>query len=451
MTSFDDKDVLVIGGNTFATAVLAMENGAALVESIPSRPGADHDLDKLLGWDGRRDWASSALVQVRNVAGTTLEDEDRWDDVVLCPGISHADLPEVMRRAQRACRGQVRVFKNAVDWDDWSARVEAPPVVTEVKRKAERKVMLHVHNVRRCGGTGNFVYDMARCFPAWDHVALCVNDPAGDPTWIADVQNVMRTMYAPELSEAFLEELNPRVVVLHATSGQRVAGDWPYPWLQAGGKRYVIRLHHIPTRPIFPADLSVFVSEHVKHRFYEPFIGKQITRHIVMPPCTDMRPYAQIPARTSFPKVATTGGKACAEMQGLMANALSDWSWDTKPPGRVGHFASYLGKFPFAVVWSGHQETWCRTVSEAMAAGCVVIGHRAGAIPEQIKHGENGFLFDTGPELVNIMNKLAAWPGGDEDLAEIAKRGREWATKKVSFEFMRSALYPYLTEALMEA
>jgi glycosyltransferase involved in cell wall biosynthesis len=435
---YKDKDVLLIGSNTFTEAACALEHGAALVETVPGKPGGESDLGKLLGWPGRVDWAAGGNVQVRHagVAGTTLEDEDAWDNVVIS-GVGQAELPEVMQRAQRAVRplGQVMLHKTAVDWDDWSQRVDRPAPVAELPDKAERRVMLHVHNVRRCGGTGNFVYDMASCFDEFEHVAVCVNDPAGDPRWIADVQNVMRTMYAPQISEKLLDEINPRVVVLHATSGCKLEGEWPYPWLQGGGKRFVIRLHHIPTRPILPADLSVFVSEYVKRR-YAAFVGKQITRHIVLPPGTDMRPYARSPLRNTYPKVATTGGKACA-------------SWDTTPPGRVGQFANYLARFPFAVVWSGHQETWCRTVSEALAAGCVVIAHRAGAIPEQIKHGENGYLFSSGAELVEILRDLAKAPS--ELLTQRAKAGREFAVKIVGFDLMKRALYPYLTEALMEA
>jgi hypothetical protein len=450
--SFKDKKVLVIGEQSFDTALVAVKHGASLVEVIPPRPDLTGDVGRLLACKAREE--STTTLQLRNVAGTTLEDEGSWDDVVIS-GVGQAEFPEVMRRAQRASKGQVRVSKNAVDWKAPSkpedvAVLRPRPIVQLNDDRAERKVMLHVHNVRRCGGTGNFVYDLARCFPEFDHVALCVNDAAGDPLWIRDVQGSMRTMYSPQLTKALLAEINPRVVALHATSGTKLEGEWPYNWLQDGGKRFVIRWHHIATRPILPADLSVFVSEHVKWTFYKSFLGKQIKRHIVMPPCTDLKPYARVPARTEFPKIATTGGKACAEMQALMKAQLSDWSWDSKPPGRVNQFAGYLGRFPFAVVWSGHQETWCRTVSEALAAGCVVIGHRAGAIPEQIKHGENGYLFDDAAELVKLLHELQN-DVSPERLKQVAAAGREWALKWVDFPFMKSALYPYLTEALMEA
>jgi glycosyltransferase involved in cell wall biosynthesis len=444
---YQGKDVLLIGDNTFTEAAAALEHGADIVETIPAKPGSPSDSDKLLDWPGRKDWANEGVVQVRNVAGTTLEDAEAWDDVVIS-GVGQAELPEVMRRAQRAVRplGKVLVHKTGVDYD---GELRRPPPAIELDDSAERKVMLHVHNVQRCGGTGNFVYDMARCFGNFEHVALCVNDPAGDPVWLRDASNIMRTMYAPQITEELLDEINPRVVVLHATTGGKVAGDWPYPWLQAGGKRYVIRLHHIPTHPIFPADLSVFVSEYIKSR-YTQFLGKQIPRWIVMPPCTDLAPYAAI-ARPPHGrgKVATTGGKACPEMQALMKTELADWKWDSSPPGRIGQFARYLGRFPFAVIWSGHQETWCRTVTEALAAGCVVIAHRAGAIPEQIEHGVNGFLFDGAEDLVPLMAEVQSL--GKLELAEIAQRGRAWAVKAAGFERMKADLYPYLTEALMEA
>ena len=447
--SYEDKDVLVIGSRTFAEATKALENGADLVEVMPSTPESFDEGSKLLAWPGRKDWASKGVVQARNVVGTTLEDVEAWDEVVLS-GIGHVELPEVLKRAQRAVRpgGHVRVYKNGVEWNGETAVLRQAQAV-ELDDTAERKIMLHVHNVRRCGGTGNFVYDMGQCFPEFQHVALCVNDAAGDPVWIRDVQNVMRVMYSPQITEALLDEINPRVVVLHATSGQRLEGNWPYPWLQAGGKRFVIRYHHIPTHPILPADLSVFVSEYVKSR-YDQFLGKQISRWIVLPPCTNLAPYAGIDRPPhGRGKLATTGGKACAEMQALMQTELKDWEWDSNPPGRIGKFAAYLGRFPFAVIWSGRQETWCRTVTEALAAGCVVITHRAGAIPEQIEHGVNGFLFDGAQDLVPLLAQVQAM--GKVDLAEIAQAGREWAVENAGFERMREALYPFFTKALMEA
>lgn len=445
--SYEEKDVLLIGSRTFTEAACALENGADLVEVIPSTPESFDEGSKLLAWPGRRDWASSGLVQARNVAGTTLEDSEAWDEVVLS-GVGSAELPEVLKRAQRAIRpgGHVRVFKNGVEWNG-EVRRQVP--VVELEDTAERKIMLHVHNVRRCGGTGNFVYDMAQCFPEWQHVALCVNDAAGDPAWIRSVSNVMRTMYSPVITEELLDEINPRIVVLHATSGKRLSGGWPYPWLQAGGKRYVIRIHHIPTHPILPADLSVFVSEYVKER-YTQFLGKQIPRWIVMPPCTDLAPYAAIERPPhGRGRVATTGGKACSEMQALMQSELKHWEWDSSPPGRLGQFHHYLAQFPFAVVWSGLQETWCRTVTESMAAGCVTIAHRVGAIPEQIEHGINGFLFDTGADLAPLMDEVQS--KSKLELYAIANAGREWAVKNAGFERMRSVLYPFFTEALMEA
>ena len=43
------------------------------------------------------------------------------------------------------------------------------------------------------------------------------------------------------------------------------------------------------------------------------------------------------------------------------------------------------------------------TPLEAMAEGAIVCGYSAGGLPELIRHGENGYLFKTKEELINIM------------------------------------------------
>lgn len=51
-------------------------------------------------------------------------------------------------------------------------------------------------------------------------------------------------------------------------------------------------------------------------------------------------------------------------------------------------------------------ETWGRVVTEAMACGLPVVCHRAGGYAEIIRHGENGYLFDTEDEAVAIIDGL---------------------------------------------
>lgn len=299
--------------------------------------------------------------------------------------------------------------------------------------------VLHVHNVQRPGGTGNFAFDFARCFAGWRHLAVCVNDARGDAQWREDVAPQLRTFYAPQLTPAILDELSPRVVVLHATAARSLAGSYPWAWLRASG-RLVISWHHVALSPIIPADLDVYESEFVRGQ-YSPYVD-QIARGVVCPPCTDLAPYAAIPRTCPSGRRVTTAGKSCAEAEQL-ARETPDWSWCHRPPGRVGSMPAYLAGFDVAVVWSGLQETWCRTVTEAMAAGCLTLAHRAGAIPEQIEHGRNGFLFDTREEAAAL---LAALPDRS-DLEAIREAGRVSALACGGFDRLRSTLGPVLEEA----
>lgn len=344
-----------------------------------------------------------------------------------------------------------------VGWERPEPRYDAPKsgfLGSELDSRPRSNVILHVHNVRRCGGTSNFVYDFARCFPEFHHVALCVNDPAGDPAWIREVSAVMRTMYASQLTPELLEEIGPLIVVLHSTAGQHLAGEWPYgDWLSGGGKRFVIGWHHTGTYPLVSVDLDVFVSQYVEGKYLQ--ILDRMKQRIVVPPCTDLAPYAEI-ERVEFDPgwVATTAGKGSEEARKVLAqrNGTSGaWVFDHSPPGKLGSMPGYLAQFQIAVIWSGHQETWCRTVSEAMAAGCLTIAHRAGAIPEQIEHGRTGFLFDTSDDLLKLLDEIETRQVAPERCALIAAEGRRWALENVGFPRLREALYPHLMRAVLGA
>lgn len=300
--------------------------------------------------------------------------------------------------------------------------------------------ILHVHNVQRPGGTGNFAYDLARCFPDHHHVALCVNDARGDQQWRSDVSPHLRPMYAPQLTPSILSELRPSVVILHATGAKSLAGPYPWGWLSAPGRR-VVSWHHVALSPIIPADLDVFESQYVEAH-YAPFMG-QVKRGKVIPPCTDLGPYAAISREGPIGSRVTTAGKGCPASRGL-ASLVPGWEWDHKPPGRLGALAGYLAGFDVALIWSGHQETWCRTVSESMAAGCVTIAHRAGAIPEQIVHGVHGFLFDDQEEAALILRQLRGLP--EADASGIREAGRARALEIAGFDRLRRELGPFLEE-----
>jgi len=423
--------------------------GADLCEFMPASPGGTSVLDHFLG-SPRKEFEGT--LQVRSLSGVELAGGD-WDKIVL-GDMTAAEIKEILPRAHRAARDVIHARGSVILESD--SKVAAPAAPTggqEIVQqdRAERSVMLHVHNVRRCGGTGNFVLDLARCFPEFQHVALCVNDAAGDPAWVQAVSPHMRTFYAPVLTKELLEEINPRFVNLHATTGKHLGTgdpkkDNPYPWLSDGGRRFVITWHHIGTYPLVPCDLNVFVSEYVKWNKYGKFLPL-MKDHAVIPPCTDTRPFANIRRSPGASRLATTAGKGCSEAQEVLQKHSAYWTFDHSPPGKVDAMPGYLAKYSLAVVWSGHQETWCRTVSETMAAGCLTIAHRAGAIPEQITDGKNGFLFDTADELSEILSRVQRMTADERD--KIAQVGRDWATRHVSFARMRELFYPYLMRGIL--
>ena len=78
-------------------------------------------------------------------------------------------------------------------------------------------------------------------------------------------------------------------------------------------------------------------------------------------------------------------------------------------------------------------ETGGRVVMEAMATGVPVVGHRRGGYVEWISHGQDGFLFDTQAEALNIIRRLKS------DLALRLAVG-EAARQKAVALFSRAAL-----------
>ncbi|TIW82478.1 MAG: glycosyltransferase family 4 protein, partial [Mesorhizobium sp.] len=58
-----------------------------------------------------------------------------------------------------------------------------------------------------------------------------------------------------------------------------------------------------------------------------------------------------------------------------------------------------------------HVETFGRVVFEAMACGLPVVCHSHGGYVDHIRHGENGFLFETTQQAARILADLKADPG----------------------------------------
>lgn len=409
-------------------------SGAEYVEHIRfSECDPLPDKHPILDWDGKIE----TNVVVRSCTALTIDDVDQFDEIVV--GVGKEELLASADNLIRALRPGGRIL-----WEGYQISSPSSPMEPHNhKARSDRKTMLHVHNVQRCGGTGNFVHDLSKCFQEFNHVALCVNDPNGDKDWLNSVAPDMRPVYAPKLTEAFLEEIDPSVIVLHATAGKSVEGDWPYDWLFDSG-RYTIAIHHVPTYPLFRSDLDIFVSKHVAG-FYAKILDRCRER-LIMPPCMDTDLYSSAPIDDGELSI-TSGGKHCSQLVDL-SRKMSHLSWDFSPPGVIGGFPDYLRNFNCAVIWSGLEETWCRTLTECMAAGLLVVGHRSGAIPEQITHSKNGFLFDDESELQAILDDIPKMRGSER--LEIREAGRRWATENAGFPTMKQMLYPKLMSAVIE-
>lgn len=82
---------------------------------------------------------------------------------------------------------------------------------------------------------------------------------------------------------------------------------------------------------------------------------------------------------------------------------------------------------------SHFQESFGRSVLEAMAAGRVVIAYRWGALPELIRHGETGFLVPFGDvsSVLLTVRQLLAQP---ERLSQVAAAARQYALQEFTAE-----------------
>jgi glycosyltransferase involved in cell wall biosynthesis len=87
-----------------------------------------------------------------------------------------------------------------------------------------------------------------------------------------------------------------------------------------------------------------------------------------------------------------------------------------------------------------HVETFGRVVLEAMACGLPVVCHRHGGYADVIRHGENGYLFDTSDEALVILDQLIAQPALRRQIGEQARKTVEQLYSKAALD-ARTAFY----------
>jgi glycosyltransferase involved in cell wall biosynthesis len=69
-----------------------------------------------------------------------------------------------------------------------------------------------------------------------------------------------------------------------------------------------------------------------------------------------------------------------------------------------------------------HVETFGRVVLEAMACALPVVCHKHGGYADSIRHGENGFLFETSEQAQEIVSRLLADPALRASIGQRARR-----------------------------
>jgi len=88
-----------------------------------------------------------------------------------------------------------------------------------------------------------------------------------------------------------------------------------------------------------------------------------------------------------------------------------------------------------------HVETFGRVVFEAMACGLPVVCHVHGGYSDHIRHGENGFLFETTQQAVRILADLKADPALR---AAVGRNARKTVEELFSGQALRQRLDFYL-------
>ncbi|RWP13659.1 glycosyltransferase [Mesorhizobium sp.] len=111
------------------------------------------------------------------------------------------------------------------------------------------------------------------------------------------------------------------------------------------------------------------------------------------------------------------------------------------PPGQFSaeEFLQTLDVFYYRTGW--HVETFGRVVLEAIACGLPVVCHSHGGYVDHIRHGENGFLFETTEQALRILADLKADP---TLRATVGKRARESFEQIYSSQAVRQRLDFYL-------
>ena len=305
-----------------------------------------------------------------------------------------------------------------------------------------RNIMMHVLNFMWLGGVPMFVRDMIRVYPEFHHAVCYLNDKASfggedyemmqewEYTFGVDIG------YAPLLTREGVESVDPAVLVLHGTPGRAIEGEWPFAWVN---ERPTIFVHHMPTRPLLKVDLNLFVSEFLFERFKS--LADRMRCWRICPPVIDTDAYTPVAQARDYERKTCTIAKLCSDWNAKkypaqltrVMSAVAEKHEHTRfeivggakhynqtavprltmPPVQAKPVPDFMRDIDVFLYINEPElpETWCRSVTEAMASGLPVVAENRGGIAEQIEHGENGFLCETDEEFIDCLDRLASKPG----------------------------------------
>jgi len=321
-----------------------------------------------------------------------------------------------------------------------------------------------------------FAKDMMSAYRQFHHVVVYLNDRMGGDA-AEDYDLMQRCQWDTGCSIGFaenrmvtrelIEQIDPAIIVFHCTSASKLEGKHPYEWLNPWPKIYI---HHMVTMPVIPAQLHMFVSDYVK-RQYEKDLDKM--KWIVCPPVINTQSFSKLPRSPDNTRCVV--GKYSSDWHKdkypdfylavvrKLADKYSTASFEivggekhygkvnspnlTMPPARSKDPVVFLKDFDIFVyaVTPGFKETWCRVVSEAMAAGLPVVIPPAGGLAEQIEDGVHGFICETEAQYIQRISELIESPKLRYDMG---MRARDRAVKHFGLERLKSELSETLMGAL---
>ncbi len=320
--------------------------------------------------------------------------------------------------------------------------------------------MLWFMNSASLGGSGLWVLDAVRSLPECTHSVVHLNPPA-DPTVYGRFAALGVTpRYETRITRALVEELDPGILVLSNTEPQSIEGEAPWRWLVE--RQPTISVHHSYVESwIAGADADMFVSRFLMSR-YRPLPAMR--RTWLLPPGIHTADYTRIeraPERGPV-RVGRVSSRNPAKYPPELLDILTAVGCPAVVVGGAKHYphadraqfdfpevgertpVDVLQEIDVFVYRTNVTETWCRAVTEAMAAGLPVVAEKKGGIVEQIEDGVDGFLCDTDAEIVERTRQLVRDP---ELRMEMGMRARAKAVARFDVARFRSAAEPLLRSA----